>query len=793
MLEGSFAQYTIESILGEGGMSTVYKATDKINNQTVALKILKDEFIQSSEHRTTFTNEAEKAKLIDSPFIVKIFDCTEYQGIPYIALEYVEGNDLRKISENMSVQNKLELAQRILDGVLAAHETKIIHRDLKPENIIVTSDNIPKILDFGLATSVKADTVDASGNIEGTVLYSSPEQLSGEAITIGSDLFSLGVILYELFTGQLPFESDYSAGIVYSILYEDPIGPQEIYPELPDWLCDLIIHLLQKKPINRPKSVSDVLKGIEDNLKFDTPSHIAEGISKRRKTVTMVDLKNLSGDESWDYFSQGFTEEVISELRRRTDLTVNAHPSSTMSRDISAMFEKCRTDFVIMGSLLKINDKIRMSLDIYSKKGELLIFNQRYERTTDGLFILLSEAALEIAQKLAQETSTLAIDAGLETKPDITAYDFYLKGRNYYQTSRQDDLKFAEDMFNRALEIDNNYALAYAGLSDVHNVQYMFYYDRSPERANSAKDASQKAIELTPNSPDAHRAMGRYYMLCGDTEKAEKSFLKTVELNPKYAIGYRTLAWLKMMTGDLEETLKYAERALQLTPTDLETLLLISMVHMDNRHFTLALATLQRAIELGPDYGRAYYWLGEVYMKLGVPEIALENMLKAVKFQGDTNACYQAGYIYMVLGKNDSAEQKFKEAIEADQFAFIAHFYLGALHKSQNDSQEADIQFQKALAEIDKQGSEEELNIHLKAYKALILAFKGEKEKSRSMLDEIACEENHDAEVHSCMSRAFVALGDYEMAKKCIEESKDHHDGPTEKELSLDPLLKPIL
>jgi len=384
MLKGSFANYKIEAFLGEGGMSSVYKAIDTENDREIALKILKDEYIDSQEHRFTFTNESIKTKLINSPYVVKIYDSAEYQGKPYIIYEYVDGVNLRQSSENMTFQNKLDITNKILEGVAAAHETNIIHRDLKPENIIVNSANQPKLLDFGLAAIAKTDSVDASGNIEGTVIYSSPEQLSGEVITASSDLFSLGIILFELFTGELPFESEYSAGTVYSILYEDPVSPQEINADLPDWLCDLIVHLLQKKPIKRPKSIQDVLKGIENNLVTGVEGDVAIGISKRRKSVTMVDFKNLSDDKTWEYFSKGFTEEVISELRRRTDLTVAAQPSTSKSRDITAVFEKCRTDFVIMGSLLKINDKIRLSIDIYSHKDEMLIFNQRYERTTDG-------------------------------------------------------------------------------------------------------------------------------------------------------------------------------------------------------------------------------------------------------------------------------------------------------------------------------------------------------------------------------------------------------------------------
>lgn len=783
-------EYRIESLVGQGGIGTVYKARDLRDDSVVALKVINEDLAESAEYRQTLANEREVASRIDSPYIVKVHDFVEVNGSCFIAQEFVEGNEFREVCGDWSFEQKVDTARKLAEGISAAHLKAVVHRDLKPENVRITTEGDPKILDFGLATVEQTDSVDAAGDVEGTVLYASPEQLSGEVVSARSDLFSFGVILYELFAGRRPFEGAYSASIMYSILYEAPEGPQEIDPTLPEWLCDLIVHLLQKLPDERPESAHEIAEAFQRNLGVSGAGDVAVGISRRHRTVTVVDLKNLSGDESWDYFCLGFTEEIIGELTARTDLVISAQPSTAMPRNIGEVFKRCRSDFVITGSLLKWQDQIRLSLGVFGDQGENVVSNRKYEGSAEGLFGLLSEAANEAAKALAEATGTSTTTTAEGVTPDVSAYDFYLKGHSYYQTNRPDDLKFAEDMFQRALEIDPNFALAHTGLSDVYAFQYMAYYERTPERIAAACQASDKALQINPQLPEGHRSTGRCCMFTGDMKAAEESFKKAVEFNPKYAVGYRTLAWLKSMEGDLDAALKWAGKALQLAPTDLETLLLISLTHMDARKFTLALATLQRAIELGPDYGRAYYLLGTVYMRLGVPDLALENLLEAIKYQGDPNCYNDAGYIYLIKNDCDSARVRFNESIKAGQFDFIAWHYLGMVERHCGNESEAKNCFEKCLASIEGQDPSEEWNVDLLAYKALAMASMGNSEIARELLEEVASAEKHSGEVHYCMARSYAILGDETRSLQCLEEAYQHHDGPTPKEAALDPLLK---
>ena len=787
LVSGStFGSFTVEEVIGSGAMGIVYRAFDNRNNRTVALKLIDDKLSRSMEYRSRLTREAEAAGKIDSPHVVKIWEHAEFENQPYISMEYVPGEDLRDTGENYSFKEKIELALQIGEGLKAAHAKEIVHRDLKPENIKVTNDNQVKILDFGLAKTVNADSVDPQGNIEGTLYYLSPEQITGESATIVSDIFSYGVILYELFTGQRPFEGEYSAAIIYSILHEDPPPPCDAKSELPGWFDVLMMKLLAKRPSERYGNMQSILDFINESIS-GAGVELAAKPCLARQTVTVIDLRNLSNDESWEYFCVGFTDDLIHELSRHTDLIISAEPSSVYSRNIKEVFRRCRSDFVIVGSLMKWQEKIKLNLTIYGDHGENLISGLKYEADSADVFKALSQAVEETSQKLAETTGFKSIDVEDYFKTDIAAYEYYLKGKNYYQTNKPDDLKIAERMFEKALEIDPELAYAYSGLSDVYAFQYMAYYDRSQERIDKAREQALKAIEISPNLPEAHRSLGRYHMFMGAFDEAEKSFLRAIEFNPKYAIGYRTLAWLKEISGDHENAIEWAKMSLKYAPNDTETLLLLSLINMDLKKYTVAMATLQRAIELAPDYGRAYYNLGLVYEKLGVRDLALENYQEAIKYKGDPNAYVEAGYIYMVNKEYDKARIILKESIEEGCFPFIAFYYLGYAEKMSGNSSVARKYFEEAAKSAEENILENEENVHVKAYLAMALAGAGKNNDAQSILKKLESVKHEDGEAFYEMAQAYANLGDEIKAREFIGKAVTTHAGPSEKQVNINP------
>jgi len=783
----TFKHYEVKEIIGEGGMGIVYKALDTRLDRTVALKLINSELAAQPDYRKQLADEARLAAKIDSKYVVKIWEFSEYDGNPFISYEYIPGEDLRTVINTINYEQKLKFSRQIAQGLLAAHELGVIHRDLKPENIKITDNDEIKILDFGLAKTSSPDTVNIEGQIEGTLFYMSPEQVLGTEQSFDTDMFSLGVILYEMFTGTRPFDGEYSASIIYSILHEEPKAPRELDPDLPKWLDYIVTKLLAKNPRDRFHSMQKVCDFLNSEDIEKSTEIVIKPFPKRQKTVNVIDIKNLSGDCTWDYFCLGFTQDLTREISRSTDLIVSSEAATTQRLDLREVFNRTRADYVITGNLMKWEDRIKLSLSIYGEGGDVLIYGNQFEGESRQIFDLLADSARGASEALADASGSNVTTIEDYLATDISAYDFYLKGRHYYHTSKEEELNFAVCMFARALELDPAYALAHTGLADVYAFQYNAYYDRRPERLEMAKQEALKALQLNPRLPEAHRSLGRCYMFAGEYEKAEKEFLECVDIEPKYAVGYRTLAWLKLMLGDLNLSLMWAKKALGLAPTDLETLLLISLIYLDRRKFTLAMATLQRALEIGPDYGRAYYNLGTVYSKLGVFDLALENYLLAIKHQGDPNSIIDAGYIYMINNDYEKAVKKYRASIDADYLPFLAYYYLGFIESLREDTSSAERYYREALTSINKYEKEDPDNIHLLSYKALTLAALNKNEDCLKVIDLFLNQRIEYGEILFTVARTYAVLGDKEKAGEFARSALDKVAGPTRKELDVDP------
>jgi serine/threonine-protein kinase len=767
-------------------MGIVYEAMDTRLDRKVALKLIGKEFALDTAYRTRLADEAKRAAQINSPYVVKVWEHATVDDQPFIALEYIAGPSLRDAASELDFRQKVTIAEQIALGLQAAHAEDLVHRDLKPENIKLTKNFEARILDFGLAKTVTSNVVDAQGNIEGTLHYLSPEQVASEPLTGSSDIFAYGIVLYELFTGVRPFDGPYPAAIIYSILHEDPAAPRSIDESLPEWLEQLILKALAKRPEDRPASVSVILESFAA-LRGSGPILSTEAPVKPKKSVTVVDIKNLSGDVQWDYFCEGFTDDVINELSRRTDLVVSAEPATSFQRNVKEMFQKLHSDYLLVGSLLRWQDQVKLNLTIYGDAGDRIVTSHKYEEQAAALFELLSKAAKDVAESLAKESGFSSIEVEDYLKTDISAYDYYLKGKSYYATNLQEYLVLAENMYKKALEIDPKLAVANAGLADVYCFQYMAYYDRTHARIENARAQAQKAIAISPTLPEAHRSLGRVYMFTGDLGRAEDSFKAAIEHNPKFAIGYRTMAWLKAGQGLCDDAVQWAKKSLELAPTDLETLLLLGILNLDQRKYTVAMATLQRAIELGPDYGRAYHLLGVVYLKLGVLDLALENFLFAVRYQGDPNSSIDAGYIYLVQRRYDKARGCFNESVAANHLAFVARYYLGYLEMIQGNQTEAAKQFAQSEEDGSLQESEGFPDHHVQAFRALTLAATGDIEAAQRVVDIAEQDVRIDGEVMHNLARARALCGDFAGARALLERAYAAPAGPTEKEVRVDP------
>ena len=405
---------------------------------------------------------------------------------------------------------------------------------------------------------------------------------------------------------------------------------------------------------------------------------------------------------------------------------------------------------------------------------------------------MLNLATRETADILAAECGKEAVPVEDHTGVDISAYEYYLKGKNYYQSNKPEHLAFAIQMYERALQLDPNLALAHSGIADVLIFKYMAYYDRSHEVMEKAREQAQKALVVEPSLPEGYRTLGRYYMFIGDLQNAEACLIKAVDLNPRFAIGYRTLAWLKYQQGDYGESMEWANKALQLTPTDPETLLLIGQLHTYERRYTAAMATLQRAVEIEPDYGRGYYNLGLAYQKLGVPAKALEQFKLACKYEGDPNCYVEAGWVCLLLGDHEQARRLFKMSVEKGWFPFIARYCLGFLERTCGDSWLALEYFSEVIKELKDTDFSNRENVQIRGYYAMALAGAGRIEEARAQLTDILGADHLIGDVLLNVARSYALMGEDREAVVYLQRAFLSSSGPTEIEVSHDPHFKNI-
>lgn len=779
----TFGIYQIESFLGQGGMGKVYRALNTQLGRVEAIKVLNREFSENTTYRSLIKKEAIAAARIDSPNVVKVFNHGEIDGRPYIAMEFIEGIPLDNCINDLEFSEKTSIALQIANGLNEAHKQSLIHRDIKPGNILIHNSKYVKILDFGLAKIIDPEEIHTGDEIAGTHHYLSPEQLSGGPLSVKSDMFSFGVLLYEMFTGVKPFDGEVSAIVSYAILMEEPDPPACINPDLPGWIDELILKLIAKDPGDRFPEMENVCNFVDSNLKNPKRKQVIS--QKARYTVSVMDFDNQSGDESWDYFCTGFTGDIRDELSDKTNLIVMS--SSYKDDPISVLFSKFRSDFIIRGSLSKSDSAIKLRMEVFYKENRSLVFTKTLTGNIDSIFELRQKAVRDSANSLTKFTGNPKLGEEEIPSTNVDAYEYFLKGKKYYHSARYEELQFAEKMFTKSLQIDPNFAPSRSGLSDLFAYQYMAFSDDRQIKIERAFEEARKAQEINPDLPEAYRAEGRCHMFIGNFTLAEKALQKAIGLNPKYAVGYRTLAWLKETMGEHKTALYWTNMALMYAPNDIETLVLRGIILMDMRKHVDAIAVLHRAVELSPDEGRAYHYLGMVYLRLGAADKALDNFLMGIKYGGDPNSNIEAGYLYIIRGEYEKAEPLLKSCIECGFFPFMGYYILGFLESERGNKETAKAYFKLSQKSADEFSGNPEVEMYALSFKAVALASSGEKQISTKLLDNVFDSDAKDGGIYHCLARGYAVLGMESKANECLSRAITEHAGPSEKEIALDP------
>lgn len=617
--------YEILAPLGAGGMGEVYRAHDARLGRDVAIKVLPEGFGQDKERLTRFQQEARVLAALSHPNIVQVFEAGEHQGAPYLVMELLEGETLRAVlaSGPLSPERTAELGEQMAAGLAAAHERSIVHRDLKPENIYVTRDGVLKILDFGLAKrnvlaemdcTVPLGPATASGTVLGTLSYMSPEQATGRATDFHSDQFSLGVILYELLSGQRPFAGESAAESLAALVRDEPAPLEELRPEITTGLAAIVMRCLAKEPKDRFASTKDLAKNLSvARMHAYSGGTVTTGVQAvmllggRRKmrrrillgvavgillavagpllwrsystlgqssitSLAVLPLQNYSGDAQQDFFVDGMTDALIGDLGQIKALKVISRTSVMHykggKKTLPEIAKELGVQGILEGSVLRSGNRVRVSARLMDARQDLQLWSNSYERDLTDVMSLQREVARAVAdeikaaltpQERARLTKVRAVD------PE--AYDAYLKGVHHWYSLMPGDLDASQRYFELALEKDPNYAKAFAGISLVWAARQQVGYAPSSEAVPKARAAALKALALDETIPEAHYALAVIKTwMDWDWVGAEPEFKRAIELNPNFPDARAYYSHYLMHMGRPVEALPQMKRALELDP-----------------------------------------------------------------------------------------------------------------------------------------------------------------------------------------------------------------------------------
>jgi len=722
MIGREISHYKILDQIGQGGMGVIYKAQDTKLNRLVALKFLPQSLTRSSEEKNRFIQEAIAASALNHPNIVTIYEIDEVDGDSFISMEFIEGKNLKGLIQAgpLSLEQFFNIAFQTAEGLNKAHQKGIVHRDIKSENILVNSDGVAKITDFGVAKLKGAAGLTLAGTVLGTTAYMSPEQANGEEVDQRSDIFSLGIIFYEILTGQLPFQGMHPMAVMYAIINEEPLSPRSLRDEIPVGLENIISQTLAKNKEDRYQSLTLLLDDLR-TLTTGGKIEIKKADEKAElKSIAVLPFGDLSPDKENQYFSNGITEDIITDLSQITQLRVT--PRSVVAnyqdskKDLKQIGKELKVDFILEGSVRKHGEKIRVTAQLTNVADGFHLWAEKFDGELKDIFEIQETVSKKIVDVLKLKLTKTEIQE-IAKKPTVNplAYDFYLKGQEYNYKEGKTNIDFAMRMYEKALEVDSNYPLAYAGLADSYVNKYMAYYDRSTAWLEEAERACKRALNLDSDLAEAHRALGRVYMFKKRPQDAIAEFKKAIELKPDYFEAYRSLGWINEELGNFEETIGYAKKAIEIKPLDKESHLLLGLTYFDMNNFSEALKMFDQALEIAPDYYRAYYSKGNVFQREGKFPLAIQNYRKALEFGMEPNLYLDSGWVYLVEKEYDSAIECFKKLIELGFFDFLAYYYLGLAYQLKEEKWMAAASYDSAAVLCVRKINEDSNNPYLHA------------------------------------------------------------------------------
>lgn len=725
MIGQTISHYRILEKIGEGGMSVVYKAEDTTLKRHVALKFPSAQVLTDEVKKARFIHEARASAALDHPNICTLHEIDEAEGKTFISMAYVDGKSLYEKIESgpLSLDEVVDIAIQAAQGLYEANEKGIVHRDIKSANIMVTNTGQVKIMDFGLAKlagETSLTRLTEAGAIMGTVDYMSPEQARGEAVDYRTDIWSLGVVMYEMLTGELPFKGGAGQAVIHSILYEEPKRLRDLRKDVPAALEQTVSKMMQKDPLSRPDSMKAVIADLEplnprSSLSKEqvvprrarlratgvivaalacmgilTLLYLRPWAAQERSlsSIAVLPFTDMSPDKDQEYFCDGMAEELINALTQIEDLRVIARTSafSYKGKDVTVrdIGSQLNVATILEGSVRKADNRLRITAQLVDAASGHHLWSERYDRDTGDVFAIQDEITSAIVDRLKPQLLGEMRGKLAKRQPvDLQAYNLYLKGLFFWNKRGEMNLKKAIEYFEQAIKKEPDYALAYAGLALSYTFLPFYSPLPSKEVVPKARELALKALEIDETIAEAHAALGFINMLYEwDWAGADRHFKRAFESNPRYASAHKWYSETLLFRARFDEALKEIEQALELDPVSVAINRELGWVCYYAGQYDRAIDALKRTIEMEPSVEFVHSNLGLAYLGKSMYEEALIEFQREREVSRGANVWAElgTGFTYIQMGKPDEAQKVLDDLLERSKNEHVSPFLSACLH-----------------------------------------------------------------------------------------------------------------
>jgi serine/threonine protein kinase/tetratricopeptide (TPR) repeat protein len=824
-------RFRIEKLLGAGGMGKVYKAFDKELSRTVALKTLLPELVSDYLLTQRFKQELLLASKISHRNILRIHDLGEVNGVKFISMAFIEGKDLNQLLKEelpFPLERSLKIARQLCEALDAAHSEGVVHRDFKPQNVLVGSNDHVYVSDFGLATSFETAKMGMTrtGAVMGTPRYMSPEQVEGKPVDSRSDLYALGLVLYEMVAGTTPFSGESTWQLMYQRVQVVPKDVKLANPALPDYVARVIMHCLEKDSSKRYQSAKDILADLDAGrspsftstrtvqinlpvvekrwlyaaggavivlvgLFFAIPKtrHWVLGASivetsasgtaglpsaSQAKFVAVLPFRVLGDQSSLGYVADGLVEAMSAKLFQLKDVRLASSTAAAKTdpkAPLSQVGKELGVNLIVHGTVQGSGDNLRVTVNLENLAENRLVWSKEFAGVTGDLLTIEDQMYTQLVDALAVKPSNAELArATAHPTQNMEAYDSYLRGRNLLRGQQDlNNVRSAIGFFEQALKKDAGFALAYAGVADASLIMYR----ETKDNIWSAKalGAAEQARALSEDQPEIHLALGSVYRSSGRTAEAIVELKRALELAPNSDEAYRRLATAYLAGGRSDEAIQAYQKAVEMNPYYWVNHNVLGNAYYQLADYGKAAESYRRVIELDPNNPYAYNNLGAVLVQSGKFREAVEPLEKSLQFSADGQAYSNLGIAYFYLKQYDKAIPAYEKAV---QLVPTSDMFVGNLAEAYHlvgQADRAQTTFEQAISLAYKELRVNPRDAVTKGRLALWYAKKGDVSQALKFVSEARAIDSNNVDLIYYQAQAFALSGDKVKAVAALHDA----------------------